>query len=158
MRSRRLSIVRNADIRPTGSIVSGSAIRDSRIRFVVTRGRYLAAVPEVTATVVELPRAEIGLIRNVDRLKRSSGAVRSGWWQWLTDVFRLMSARWLCCLRCCPCSAPHPPKRPRRRRIGLRDVGHNLGEVRYGRACDFASEIHWGTSARISSMDLASAG
>ena len=49
-------------------------------------------------------------------------------------------------------------KRPSRRRIGLRDVGNNLGEVRYGWAGDFDSEIHWGMSARISSMDLASAG
>lgn len=39
----------------------------------------------------------------------------------------------------------------------LRDVRNDLGEVRYGRACDFDSEIHWGMSARISSMDLASA-
>lgn len=37
-------------------------------------------------------------------------------------------------------------------------VGDDLGEVCYGRACDFDSEIHWGMSARISSIDLASAG
>src|SRR5471032_1896568 len=49
-------------------------------------------------------------------------------------------------------------KRLRRRGIVLCDVGNDLGEVRYGRACDLDSEIHWGMSARISSMDLASAG
>ena len=40
----------------------------------------------------------------------------------------------------------------------LSDVSNDLGEIRYSRLFDFDSEIHFGISARISSIDLLSSG
>ncbi len=44
------------------------------------------------------------------------------------------------------------------RRIVLRNVRNDLGEIGYCRLFDLDSEIHCGMSARTSSMDLASPG
>src|SRR5437762_2725172 len=43
-------------------------------------------------------------------------------------------------------------------RVVLSDIGYDLGKIVYGRVCDFDSEIHFGMSARTSSIDLLSSG
>ena len=40
----------------------------------------------------------------------------------------------------------------------LSDITYHLGKIVYGRVCDFDSEIHFGMSARTSSIDLLSSG
>jgi hypothetical protein len=42
--------------------------------------------------------------------------------------------------------------------IVFRDIRYDLGKIVYGRVCDFDSEIHFGMSARTSSIDLLSSG
>jgi hypothetical protein len=43
-------------------------------------------------------------------------------------------------------------------RVVLSDIRYDLGKIVYGRVCDFDSEIHFGMSARTSSIDLLSSG
>jgi hypothetical protein len=43
-------------------------------------------------------------------------------------------------------------------RVALSDIRYDLGKIVYGRVCDFDSEIHFGMSARTSSIDLLSSG
>ncbi len=73
-----------------------------------------------------------------------------------------MIAKRVCCLRVTlPLVHPimYPVCRlPQGGGIVLSDIGYDLGKIVYCRVGDFDSEIHFGMSARTSSIDLLSSG
>lgn len=76
--------------------------------------------------------------------------------------------RCLCADMDCLCAVFAPDSMPRveqmiakrecRIRVVLSDIRYDLSKIVYGRLCDFDSEIHFGMSARTSSIDLLSSG